>query len=144
MRYARDTFLHFLSDNLGSAISVHNVRKDTNFPDAVHLTMNAVNVQFIADSPRVGLSDVMVTVDVVYDDELTAVGIASRLFLLLSASGYTPLTNYTNPATPVAIGSNLFWRQDLVKFRPVFGDTYYRSSALLTLTYHTNQAFTTQ
>lgn len=134
MREARDTFLRFLSDN---GFAIHNLRKDTNFPDNNHLKMNAVNVQFLTDKARVAISDLTVTVDVVYDNELDAVDAAAQLQHLLSTSGQTPIYDYSNRGSdPVPLGSLLFWDPTLVQFRPIYGDTYCRRSALLTLSYH--------
>jgi hypothetical protein len=137
MHPARDTFLQFLSDNLSPGIAVHNLRRDVNFPDTAQLQMNALNVQFLSDTPSVCISSVSATVDVVYDNELTAIDAATTVYKLLSLSGLIPLLDYTNQAAPpVSLGSNLFWNVDSIKFRSVFGDTYFRYSALMTLSYH--------
>lgn len=142
MRQARDTFLHFLSDNLAAGTVVHNLRLDPNYQDAWLLQMNAVNVQFLTDSPRARMSDLTVTVDVIADSELDAVTMATNVFLLLSQSGTTPILDYTNQSLPpVSLGSNLFWDTEAVRFRPVYGETYFRHSALLTLSYHLYQAY---
>lgn len=134
MRAARDTFLTFLTTN---GFDVHNLRKDTNFPDNNHLKMNAVNVQFLTDKAQVCISNLTVTVDVVYDNELDAVDAAAQLQNLLSQSGLTPLLDYSNRGSdPVPLGSFLYWDPTLVQFRPIYGDSYCRRSALLTLSYH--------
>lgn len=142
MRQARDTFLRFLSDNL-PGIAVHNLRKDTNFPDTSVLQMNAVNVQFLTDYPKVCVSTLTATVDVVSDNELPGIDMATSVFLLMTASGLTPILDYSDPTNPpVPLGSNLFWNPESIKFRPVYGDTYFRHSALITLYYHIYQAYT--
>lgn len=136
MRQARDTFLQFLTDNL-PGITVHNLRKDTNFISSANLQMNALNVQFLSDHPGVLTSSLTVTVDAIADNELDAVDMATKAFVLLSQSGYTPILDFTDQSQPpVALGSNLFWDVEGIKFRPVFGDTYCRHSALMTLSYH--------
>lgn len=137
MRQARDTFLKFLSDNLPSSIQLHNLRRDTNFPSSNQLQMNALNIQFLSDSPRVLQSGLTVTVDAIADQELDAIDMATTAFTLLSQSGMTPLLDYTDHThAPVPLSSNLFWDTEAIKFRPVYGDTYFRHSALIALSYH--------
>ena len=124
MRATRDTFLHFLADNL-SGITVHPIRKDTNRPDASKLAENAVNVQFLTQRHRVHIAELWVSIDVIHSEELTAVDWTQRVFDLLSSAFYTPKYDYTNPSSPQATGDNLYWQPEAVNFVPIDNDPHY-------------------
>jgi len=131
---ARDSFLHLLADNLPAEVKVHNVRKDPDTPGSERLHTNKVNVQFLSDDLHTGVSLVLVTVDVIHEDERTAIDWTKKVWDILSAALYAPVYDYSS-GTPVATGWNLSWGQP-VRFRPIFDELYTRRSATLTLSYH--------
>lgn len=135
MRQVRDSFLHLLADNL-PAYTIWNIRRDVNNPEQERVHEEAVNVQFIDDNPSVHIGNMVVALDVVSADELTAVDMMQAVWTLLSSSAYTPLLDYsTTPATPQ--GSNLFWNQNNIRFRPVWDQLYCRFTSTVTLRVHT-------
>lgn len=135
MVQVRDTFLHFLADNL-TGIEVHPVRKDPNDPSAELLKLNAVNVEFLGFDLAVDVSGQQVVIDVVNDDERTAVTWVSSLFTLLSAAYYTPKLDYNTPSSPVPTGTNIMWDRKKVRFRKVGNDNYSHFSCVLDLKFH--------
>lgn len=122
MRATRDTFLHFLSDNL-TGLTVRNVRKSSDNPSLSKLADNAVNVQFLTSRPHVHIAEQLVSIDVIHEDELTAVDMTQQVYELLSSAYYTPKYDYTNPSAPVATGQNIMWSKD-ISFRPIDNDPY--------------------
>lgn len=137
MRNARDTFLHYLNDNLPT-LTVHNIRVDKNNPKLNEIRLNAVNVAF-HNNDFVGPSDLsqtLVTVDVIFDQEMEAIEAAGDVSRLLFAAAYTPLLDYTTPSAPVQEGNKrLFWSLSM-KFKPVHSENFYHMSALLHLNVH--------
>jgi len=132
MRAVRDTFLHFLADNL-TGVTVHPVRREIDRPDSDRLQMNAVNVQFLNIEPRVHVASQMVSIDVINDNELTALDWVSKVWEILNKAFYTPKYDYTVPASPVATGDNIMWEPDGVGFRKVTNDYYAHFSCFLEL-----------
>src|SRR5688572_11161354 len=112
MRATRDTFLHFLSDNL-TGLTVRNVRKATNNPSLAKLADNAVNVQFLTPRPHPHIASQLVSIDVIHEDELTAVDMTQQVYELLSSAYYTPKYDYTDPDNPVLTGQNIMWSREL-------------------------------
>lgn len=134
MREARDTFLHFLQDNLPGVI-VRNLRRDSDDPSLAELAVNALNVQFIGDDLQIHISKLMVTMDIIFDEELSAIDCMNKIWGILSPGAYSPLLDYTDPTTPVATGSNLYWNQDSIRFRPIVSELTFRYNCTLQLSY---------
>jgi hypothetical protein len=128
---ARDTFLHFLADNLTS-VTIHPRRRDANDPSADELAENAVNVEFTGVSFGPDISEQQAAIDVIYTDERTAVDTVAQLWNLFQSAYYTPLLNYTT-LTPVATGTNLMWDKTAVRFRRVYSGDYTHYTCLLPL-----------
>lgn len=137
MRATRDTFLHYLADNLPT-LTIHNIRVDKADPKLNEIRINAVNVTF-HNSDFSGPSDLsqsLVTVDVIYENELDAVTAAEGISQLLFTAAYAPLTDYTVPTSPVQISNErLFWNLAL-RFKPVHAENFFHMSALLHLFVH--------
>lgn len=133
----RDTFLHYLSDNLDN-FTVHNLRVDKSNPKLNDIMLNAINVTF-HNSDFVGpsgISEQLVTVDVIYDRELDAIDAAEQVSRLLFMAAYAPLLDYTVPASPVQVGNErMFWSLSM-KFKPVHADNFFHMSALMHLQVH--------
>lgn len=137
MRALRDTFLHYLSDNL-SSLTVHNIRVDKDDPKLNEIMLNAINVTFhnMDFSGPGALSQCIATIDVVNDTELSATDQAEQVSQLLFTAAYAPLMDYTTPASPVQISNErLFWRLSL-SFKPVHSENFFHLSALLHLNVH--------
>lgn len=135
MRIARDTFLHFLADNL-SGINVHGIRRDPNDPAAGLLQMEAVNVCFDRVDMGVVLSTIFGKIDVISASELSATDMMQEVWQLLSGRFYTPMLDYTNPTSPVDTGTTLMWKRGGVRFMPVENDSYYNFSCTLPIQFH--------
>lgn len=137
MRALRDTFLHYLSDNLPGVI-IHNMRVDKDDPKLNEIMLNAVNVTFHNTdlSGPSQLSAQLVTVDVINDNELVALDQTEKISQLLFTAAYAPLLDYTIPASPVQIqNERLFWNLSL-GFKPVHAENFVHMSALLHLFVH--------
>lgn len=135
----RDSFLHFLNDNLPADITLHPLRRDPNNRAADALSMNAVNVSFLnltAGNETV-LGAQQVVIDVVGDDENIVVDWVGILFDLLRSSFYAPLYDYNNLATPAATGTNLMWDRRRITFKKITSESYSHYSALLSLKFTT-------
>ena len=129
MREARDSFLHFLADNL-TGIEIHPRRFDPNDPSLTFLKEDAINVEFLGLS----LGDVasqQVVLDIIHTDELTAVDWMQTVWSLFKAAFYTPLLDYSS-GSPVSTGKLLYWGRS-VSFRRVYEDNYCRYSCTMNL-----------
>lgn len=122
MRATTESFLQFLSDNL-VGIPIHAVRKDTNQPDAEKLQVNALNVSFLNPTFDVHVSELIAVLDVTNENELTALDWMESVWKLLTISAETPKLDYTNPASPVALGDLLYWPTKIL-FRPIHSPFY--------------------
>lgn len=134
---SRETFLHYLADNL-SGLTVHNLRVDKNNPKLNEIMINAINVAF-HNSDFAGpseLSQTLVTVDLVFEREIDAIAAGERVSRLLFTAAYAPLMDYTVPSVPVQVGKErMFWSLAM-KFKPVHSENFYHMSALLHLNVH--------
>jgi len=128
LRDARDTFLHFMSDNL--SMPVHAMRCDPNDPSADLLMPNAVNIEFLNVNFDT-ISVLQVVIDVLNDDENTAADWMESVWQLLRSAFYTTVFNYTVPATPVSQHTNIMWDRGAVKFRRVSNNNYTHYSCIL-------------
>lgn len=135
MRNARDTFTHFLADNLVGP-TVRQVRRDPNDPSADLLKVNAVNLSFLDVRYRPFVSLQQCVIDVIADDENTAVDWVNLVIELLNEAYYTPLLDYSNPSSPVSAGSNLMWDWGAVNFIRVQNPNYTHYSCTLPLKFH--------
>lgn len=135
---ARDTFLHFLADNLQPAISVHPLRRDPSNPSGDVLQTNAVNVTYMGLDPSVQVSIQRVIIDVLNDDENTCSDWLDTVFALLSAAYYTPLYDYTDPLNPALTGQNVFWDSGVGKiaFKRIPSEQYTHYSCTIALKFH--------
>jgi hypothetical protein len=134
MRAARDTFLRFLGDNLGS-VAIHALRRDSNNPNASNLQMNAVNVHFL-DSFVDSVSYDTAVVDVIFDDENAGVDAIKSVTDILRASYFTPLLDYTVPASPVPIGGTVSWARKDLKFKSIYNESYCHYSCTLQIQFY--------
>jgi hypothetical protein len=132
VRATRDTFLMLLKDNLSSSIPVKNIRFDKNDASAEFLSANTVNVKFQNAGYSNVLSDQTVTIDIVHDDELTALDWTKAVTDILLANTTAPKLDYTNPASPVATGTQLYW-DPRIRFTPITDGNYARFSASMLL-----------
>lgn len=131
MRQARDTFLHFLADNLVGRL-VHPIRLDLSDPSKALLAMNAINVSF-EDMALDTVSQQWAVIDIVGDDELSVIVWVKEVSDILRAAYMTPLLDYINPASPVSTGSNLTWDRRAVSFRRVHSGQYVHYTCSLPL-----------
>lgn len=137
VRACRDTFLHYLADNLPT-LKIHNLRVDKSDPKLNEIMLNAVNVSFHNSdfSGPSQLSETILTIDVINDNELIALDQAEQISQLLFKAAYAPLMDYTVPASPVQISNErLFWNLAL-RFKPVHAENFFHLSALLHLQVH--------
>lgn len=132
MNNVRYTFLHFLSDNL--AAPVHQLRRDTADPSADALAMNSVNVTFLNIDIGGAVSQWQVVIDVINDDETTVVDWVQSVGDLLNMTHFTPLLDYTDPATPVPAGGNVWWGE--TRFMRVASEFYCHFTCTLYLQAH--------
>jgi hypothetical protein len=135
MRSARDTFLHYLSDNL-PGLTVNFVRRDSTNPNNSKPKINAVNVTFFNDLLSTHISRLQVSVDTLYNDELQAIDAVQQVVALLQAAAMTPELDYTVPAAPVATGTNIYWNPFTITFKTVGSDVYFHYSCTLTISHH--------
>lgn len=134
MRNTRDSFLHYLADNLPSFV-IHNIRVDKTDPKLNQIMLNAINVTF-HNTDILGpsqLSQYLVTIDVINDYELTALDQAEQVANLLFKNATSSLLDFTNPAAPVLLpGGQIFWNL-VLNFKTVHSENFYHMSALMHL-----------
>jgi hypothetical protein len=132
----RDTFLHYLADNLPS-LTIHPLRADPNDPTAGIFAMNAVNIRFANANFGVSICTQHVNIDICYDSELDAVNAMNSVWTVLGAAFSCPLLDYTDPAHPVQLNTNnIYWDALGVKFRSVRSDFYSHYTCSLKLLAH--------
>lgn len=134
MRNVRDSFLHYVADNLPQ-YEVRNVRRDTNNPGLSDLGENAINICFVGDTLSVVESCLYVSISVVHNEELTAVQMMADVTHLLQSSGTTPVLDYSNPTSPQIVGGNLWWDTKSIKFKPIFSELYTQRGCTMTAHY---------
>lgn len=134
MRNSRDSFLVFLNTNLPS-LPIHPVRRDSNNPDADIYQVNAINVKFLSPIFDNQVSKQPVSIDIIHDDELTALDWSQQFWTLISTRFYTNILDYTIPASPVATGYMLNWDR-VLKFTDVMSPYYSHLHCTMNLNGH--------
>jgi len=131
IRNTRDTFLHFIADN---GITTHAVRFDSAKPQDNVLQVDAVNVTFHDVVYETNCpTKQYVTLDILYNSELSALDMEETLVALLTQAGYTPLQDYS-VSEPVSVKNTLiYWDPTSIKFRTVAAADYFHRSAILQL-----------
>ena len=132
MRNARDSFLHYLADNL--SFDVHALMADANSPASSRLQLNTLNVDFLDISPSFGNATIRVVLDVLHDDENAALDMIQGIWDLFKQAFYTPILDYSDPAHP-ATAAWLYWDQGQTRFTRVATDRYCHYTCTLTLRY---------
>lgn len=136
MLTSRDTFLHFLADNLNAGV-VHPVRADPANRATEPLKTNAVNVAFGNLTSGINLTTQQTFIDVIYDSENDAADAVNALFTLLKASYFTPIMDYTDPTAPVPVGTNLMWDRHRISFKRIAALAYCHYSCTLSTKFYT-------
>jgi hypothetical protein len=137
MRSVRDTFTHFVADNIatysgGDTIPVKGIWKSLNTSSSDILQVNAINIGFIDATYDTHVTSLTCSLDVIHVDELTAIDWSDALWKLLSVSCYTPELDYSG-ASPSPTGANIMWPMSGVRFRPIADDHYFRWNCRLVL-----------
>ncbi len=136
MTSSKDSFLHFLSASLNTDV-LHPVRVDPNDRAAEPLKMNAVNVAFGNLTSGISLSMQQVFIDVVYDSENDADDSIRAVFDLLRDNYAAPLYDYTDPESPVSLGTNLMWDRHRISFKKIAAEAYSHFTCTLSIKYYT-------
>lgn len=134
LQNVRDTFLHFLSDNLTGVI-VHPRRIDEYDPAGDDFAENAVNVEYVGISLGFISSEQEVALDVIYTNERDAVDVVHQVWTLLSSAFYTPVKDYTVSSTPTTLDKHLVWSS--VRFKKVYSGEYTHFVCLMSLKFDT-------
>jgi hypothetical protein len=129
----RDTFLHFIADNLSSGMTFQYIHRDPDDPDSELLKMNAVNISYQGLSLSFDTDKQFVVIDVVSDYEETAVTWIHSIVSLLRSAYYTPILDYTNPSSPTPVWGNVMWPKAPIIFRRINSDNYSHYTCELTL-----------
>lgn len=133
MRSTRDTFLHFLSDNL-AGYTIHPIRRDADNPDGEVNQMNAINVKFLNSDFSWQIGKQLVVLTICNENELAALDMAQAVFNLLKLRFYTPKFDYSS-GSPVATGDCIYWEQT-ISFRTIHSPLYFQFVCNLTLQHH--------
>ena len=139
----RDSFLHFLSDNLTTTtvngatvnILVHNTRRDINVVGSDSNQIDAINVKFLNADFAMEVSTLTASIDVIYSDELQCAAVTEALFTLLRQAAYTPKLDYSDLDNPVDVGYTVFW-EPAIKFKPIQNMLYTHYHARLILNHY--------
>lgn len=141
-RACRETFLHYLADNLPD-ITFHYIHYEKDNEAANQLQSNAVNITF-HDAKANGAGDVseqLVTLDIVNDSEIDAIDQEEQIITLLQKACITPLMDYSGvssdpPTAAAALGSEKLYWDTQVSFQTVAAPSYFHRSALIKLALH--------
>lgn len=134
MRQVRDTFIHFLADNLAGQ-TVHAVRFDRDNRDSQMHQIGAINVAFL--DPKVNIrqeSRQGVAIDLLELNENDALDKAELIARLLQSTAYIPKMDYSDPSAPVSTGTCVSWDGE-VSFSSVGSERYFHLTTLVTLQY---------
>lgn len=132
MRKIRETFLHFLADNLPT-IPIHPVRFDPVDPSASITEIDAVNVTFLDYTTNLGSGSSRVALDIVFSSESAAIDAIETMQSMLSAGCYAPIVDYADTDTPVESGGNIYWDVSGIRFMRVASDQYSHYVCILVL-----------
>jgi len=133
VRNLRDSFLHFVADNLPAA-SVHPLRFDSARPQYNSLQIGRINIAFHdATYSTMYPTCQFATLDILHTAELDALDLEESLVALLQLGGSTELTDYSG-STPVQVSNSLiYWNPLQIKFRTVASVDYFHRSAVIEL-----------
>lgn len=95
-----------------------------------------MNVEFMHFDPAVAVSSQTVAIDIIHEDEYTAVTWMTQIWNLLKSAFYTQIQDYTNPLFPVALKSHMTWDAKGVRFKRVYAEHYCHYLCLLKLDFH--------
>lgn len=134
MREVRDTFLHYVADNL-EGLEVHPLIRTPVDQSLDALKMNCINVSFEDLNLNSDISEYYVVIDVIYDDEMTAVDAVAALWRVLRGC-MTPLVSYVDPSLQVQ--GNVCWERSDIRFLRVVNDSYIHFSCVMPLRFHSD------
>ncbi len=136
LRAVRDTFLHYLSDNL--AYPVRYLRFSKINPSSEIAQEEAVNIAFHLSSTNPSEpSYVQVSVHVISQEENTAEDMRDTVVHLLQAACQTAIFDYSGVSgggSPVPLHKQLSWDRRIL-FRPVVDNNYYQYTTLIHLNF---------
>lgn len=133
MRALRDTWLHYLADNLPGT-KVHPIRRSATNEGLDTPQANAVNVQFLKDDLAITGTKTTASIDVLNDNENDCLDMVQHVWHLLNVTGSIPKLDYSS-GSPLLLGTNISWDPTKVRFRYVYSAFYYHYSCLLALTH---------
>lgn len=133
IRNLRDTFLHFLADNLPPK-TIHPVRYSRDIPEFNSLQHERLNVTFHdADYSSRSPAIQFVTIDILHTDELLALDLEEQVVDLLTRGGQAHLMDYSGYSPTMVQNSLVFWNTEQIRFRTVASVDYLHRSAALEL-----------
>lgn len=123
---ARDTFATLLSTNLADyGIPFHWVMFSSSDPALSRLQVGAVNLYFMGDSSEGTLDVLQTSIDVVHQEERTAIYWMDILTnSILRKSGITKHYNYDTPSSPTEETGNIIWDIRGLNWTYVANDNY--------------------
>ncbi len=135
VRNCRDTMTHFIHDNLPEYMPCHPVRRDPADRGADVLAINSVNLSFlnITTGNNTTLCTQQLVIDVVHEDENTAVDWVDVVLSLLRAAYFTPMLDYTVSTAPADTDTNIMWDKRRLTFKRITSRFYTHYSLLLSL-----------
>jgi hypothetical protein len=117
---ATDSFIAYLSGELSGTLSVHWLRKSATDATAHLFQSNALNVSIFQAAENGSSEEILVSLDILADDERTAWGWAKAVRDKLIERQYTPELDYeADPDSPVATGRYVSWDRDDITFEMV-------------------------
>jgi hypothetical protein len=139
VRNTMDSFLKFLQDELSSStptVTIHALRYDVNNPDSSRLQLNALNVYFMDANYDTDITTLMASLDIIYEDELTAVDVRDAVWGALNKTFFIRKKSYIIPSTPVSLSTCIYWERGSILFNKVASDDYVHFSCPLLLYTH--------
>lgn len=135
MRHVIDSFLMLLSNEL-TGIPIHHLVNSPDYPDSGLLKQNALNVSFLTTIFHPHINQTMVSLDVLNEDQYTAISWLEQIQNLLSKRYFTEQKNWTTPSAPTNIDGNIYWEKDAIVFRPIPVSQYSQYNCSFFLKYY--------
>jgi hypothetical protein len=119
MRNIIFTLIDFIRQNIPGVV-VHVVRNNPVDSSSTLMREDAVNMTLTNVSPGYHETDMVLELDIIYNDENAAVDMVQKIRDLLYSASYTTLYDYTVVTSPVATKKLVYWEP--IFFKRIFTD----------------------
>jgi hypothetical protein len=136
---ARDSFVMMMYTELTyNSITMNYVYQNPQSPETSKLKLNAVNIFFLSDAADGPLFRTTVSIDIIHDNEFTALTWQGIVVEILRKCGYVKKQDYTTPAspTPQTESGYIYWEANKIKWDAIPDDEYVHLNATFDLVHY--------